>query len=229
MRASPLLATLAALFASGGTAAQQAAAAHAVVTPGTFAIRGSEVAVERGEFTVQTRRTAGGDGQSLTLRFVRFRSTAAAPRPPIVFLAGGPGDGATRALAGMPLALLAELRAVADVIAFDQRGTGTSDPLDPFCPPLPATPPDRPGDPGRLTSAIRQQLESCLPGAARRGIDVHGFTTEESADDLEALRLVLGAPALQLLAGSYGTHLALATARRHPASISAMVLNTKPS
>lgn len=56
------------------------------------------------------------------------------------------------------------------------------------------------------------------------GINVHGLTTPQNAGDVEALRGVLGAPSLQLLAGSYGTQLALALARRHPASVAAMAL-----
>ena len=55
-------------------------------------------------------------------------------------------------------------------------------------------------------------------------MDVSGLTTAESADDLEALRLGLGVPRIALLAGSYGTHLALAAMRRHPGSIARVAL-----
>jgi pimeloyl-ACP methyl ester carboxylesterase len=91
-----------------------------------FAIGGGEsVPSERGEFSAPWRRGDAG-GKSITLRYVRFRTTAAQPSAPIVFLAGGPGDAATRAFAGMPRAILESLTAIGDVIAFDQRGTGTS-------------------------------------------------------------------------------------------------------
>jgi hypothetical protein len=43
-----------------------------------------------------------------------------------------------------------------------------------------------------------------------RATSISAFTAEESADDVEALRLGLGAPQITLLAGSYGSHLALA-------------------
>ena len=87
----------------------------------------------------------------MTLRYVRFASTSARPGPPLVFLAGGPGDAATRAFRGMPREMLDRLRAVADVIAFDQRGTGTSEPAA-VCPPGPPAPLDRPLDPAALVA-----------------------------------------------------------------------------
>jgi pimeloyl-ACP methyl ester carboxylesterase len=75
-----------------------------------------------------------------------------------------------------------------------------------------------------MLAAHRTRVQSCLDSAARRGGIVAGLTTEESADDLEALRRAIGAAKLSLLAGSYGTHLALAAARRHPALVERMVL-----
>jgi pimeloyl-ACP methyl ester carboxylesterase len=190
----------------------------------TFAIGGGErVPAEFGEFTVTAvRRDA--TSPRITLRYVRFRSTAAQPKPPIVFLAGGPGDAATRAFQAMPSTVLHSLRAIADVIAFDQRGTGTSDPRNAVCPPGAMLRLDAPLDPAIYTASFRERLRVCLPTLEAAGIRVAGFTTEESADDLEDLRKALGANTMMLLAGSYGTHLALAAARRHPNSISAMAL-----
>ena len=49
-----------------------------------------------------------------------------------------------------------------------------------------------------------------------RDIDPWAFTTEQSADDLEALRVGLGAKQLVLWGSSYGTHLAQTMIRRHP-------------
>ena len=205
-------------------AAQRAPTAGAVVvTPGTFVVGGDTIAVEEGRLVVPARH-ALPDGATLTLAFVRFPSTAAAPGAPIVFLAGGPGDAATRALGGMPPALLARLRAIGDVVAFDQRGTGRSEPRGLACAPGAPTPRDRPGDPHAQLLALRARLAACLDAARGAGVDVGALTTAESADDLEALRRALGAPRLALFAGSYGTHLALSAVRRHPALVSRMAL-----
>jgi pimeloyl-ACP methyl ester carboxylesterase len=189
-----------------------------------FAIAGGEsIPAERGSFAVPKNRATAARRETMTLRYVRFPSTAAQPGPPIVFLAGGPGDAATRAFRGMPRDMLDRLRAVADVIAFDQRGTGTSDPAA-VCPPGAPAPLDRPLDPVALVDALRARLTACLSSLTAAGIDVGGLTTGESADDVDDLRAALGAPQVMLLAGSYGTHLAFAVARRHPAAVARMVL-----
>ena len=217
---------LAALAAHAGVAwlAPRAEARQTTAAQATFAVGGGErLPAEFGEFTVPAVRHDPASAR-ITLRYVRFRSTAGQPKPPIVFLAGGPGDAATRAFQGMPPAVLKSLRAVADVIAFDQRGTGTSEPQNPLCPPGATLPLDRPLDPQAYTMSIRERLSACLPRLEAVGIRIAGFTTEESADDIEDLKTALGSKQIMLLAGSYGTHLALATARRHPASISAMAL-----
>ncbi|NWO96157.1 alpha/beta hydrolase, partial [Escherichia coli] len=64
--------------------------------------------------------------RKIKLGYVRFRSTAARPGPPIIYLAGGPGGEGSGAATGPRFPIFMALRAVADVIAFDQRGTGLS-------------------------------------------------------------------------------------------------------
>lgn len=185
----------------------------------TFAIGGGQsVAAEAGAFSVPFVRSQA-DSPAITLRFVRFRSTSATPGPPIVFLAGGPGDAATRAFHGMPRAVLESLTALGDVIAFDQRGTGTSEPSNVLCAPRGGAPLDAPFDPAQFVDVMGAQLTSCLDRTP-----VAGFTTVESADDVAALAKAIGAPQVFLLAGSYGTHLALAVARQHPGHVAGMAL-----
>jgi len=192
-------------------------------TAGTFVVRGTSVSVDEGAFRVPAVR-GGTTGDSLTLRLVRFRSTATRPGAPIVFLAGGPGDAATRAFGGMPMEFLNELRAIADVIALDQRGTGRSEPLRPLCAPGASLPLDQPANPTQMLALLRARVAECFARADAATFHVNGLTTAESADDLEALRKALGVPHVSVLAGSYGTHLALATTMRHPTLIDRMVL-----
>ncbi|MCC7001865.1 MAG: alpha/beta fold hydrolase [Gemmatimonadaceae bacterium] len=188
-----------------------------------FSVSGQPVDAERGVLRVPAVR-AQPTTDSLTLRYARFKSTASEPGAPIVFLAGGPGDAATRAFAGMPIALLDRLRALGDVIAFDQRGTGESEPLRPLCPPGAPRPLDRATAPDDLLDDLRARVRACLLRADSLRVPVAGLTTAESADDLEALRRALGVDRLNLLAGSYGTHLALAAVARHPTLVDRMVL-----
>src|SRR4029079_16768470 len=98
--------------------------------------------------------------------------------------------------------MLDRLRALADVIAFDQRGTGMSDPAA-ICPPGPPAPLDRRLDPVTLVATIKARLTACLAGLAASGVDVGGLTTEESADDVDDLREALRAREPLLLAGRY--------------------------
>jgi pimeloyl-ACP methyl ester carboxylesterase len=183
---------------------------------------GDEMPAEHGAIRVPANRARAESG-TIQLRYVRFRSSAQKPGAPIVFLAGGPGDAATRAFAGMPRAFLEMLLETADVIAFDQRGTGTSEPRA-VCAPAAIGALEAPSDPARMIAVQRERLRACLDAHAKAGTDVKGLTTEESADDVEALRAALGAERVSLLAGSYGTHLALAVARRHPKSVERMAL-----
>ncbi len=201
----------------------RASEAQQDTTAGSFSVSGQPVHVERGILRVPAVRGRRAT-DSLALRYVRFPSTAVAPGDPIVFLAGGPGDAATRAFAGMPLDLLNRMRALGDVIAFDQRGTGTSEPLRPLCPPGAPLPLDRAAAPGEWLHLLRARVQACIARADSNGVPVAGLTTAESADDLEALRRALGAARLNLLAGSYGTHLALAAVARHPGLVGRMVL-----
>jgi pimeloyl-ACP methyl ester carboxylesterase len=124
----------------------------------------------------------------------------------------------------VPLSLLNEMRAVADVIALDQRGTGASEPRDVTCRSEKPLPLDQPGDPTSFASIFRERMRECADVLQRKGTDLAAFTTEENAADVEALRIALGAKKLTLLAGSYGSHLALAVIRRHSDRLERAVL-----
>lgn len=225
------LALTAALLGVLGAASARAQSAPSVVTARgdslssdsiTFALRDGARAGTITALRVPERRAAR-DARRITIRWIRFASTAAAPSAPIVFLAGGPGDAATRAFATMPTAFLDSLRAVGDVIAFDQRATGRSEPLLP-CGVDGQLPLDRVLTASARDSVALEVAQRCVAAIRARGVDVAGYTTAESVEDLESLRIALGVPALSLLGGSYGTHLGLAFARRYPARASRVVL-----
>jgi pimeloyl-ACP methyl ester carboxylesterase len=110
------------------------------------------------------------------------------------------------------------LREVADVIAFDQRGTGFSNHI-PLCTADRRLDPDEVLSEATLTAYHAETLRACLSRWRAAGVAVGGYTTEQSADDLEDLRRALGAPRIDLWGISYGTHLAFAAMRRHPDSI----------
>lgn len=160
----------------------------------------------------------------IELAFVRFKSTAKNPGPPIVYLAGGPGGSGTGAATGTRFPLFMALREIADVIAFDQRGTGYSKPnLGCY---------ERLGIPLDVASSREVVLKQMSENGERcasywrdlQRVDLNGYNSNESADDLEDLRKALGAPKISLWTISYGTHLAFATMRRHPKNIHRVML-----
>jgi pimeloyl-ACP methyl ester carboxylesterase len=129
----------------------------------------------------------------------------------IVLLAGGPGQPALPAFEGFlaPLAHDPALRGY-ELVAFDQRGTGQSGGLR--CPG---------GD--EAPRGLTPYFGVCGAAlGATRGF----YTSQESVEDLNALREALGGTPLSLYAVSYGTRVAGMYAREHPQGVARMVLDS---
>src|SRR5215218_2854327 len=160
----------------------------------------------------------------IELAFVRFKSTAKNPGPPIVYLAGGPGGSGIGTATGSRFPLFMALREIGDVIAFDQRGTAYSKPnlgcYERLSLPLDVAPPRE-----AVVKELRKNARDCIfYWRDVQRVDLTAYNTNESADDLEDLRKALGANQISLWTISYGTHLAFATMRRHPKSIHRAIL-----
>ncbi len=140
------------------------------------------------------------------------RAPASAPRVGvIVLLAGGPGQPALPAFESLlaPLAREPALRGF-ELVAFDQRGTGQSEGLQ--CPEL-----------GNPKGGLPAYLGAC--GTALGPTRAY-YTSQESVEDLNALRQALGGTPLSLLAVSYGTRVAGMYAREYPQGVARMVLDS---
>ena len=183
---------------------------------------GSQLAAERGTFSVPEDR-ADPRSRRIDIGFIRFKSTNPNPGAPIVYLAGGPGGSAIGAASSARQPIFLALRAVGDVIALEQRGVGPSNHI-PECTAERRLDPSQSLTEATLTAYYRQTLARCVQQWRQAGVAVHGYTTEQSADDIEALRRALSARKLDLWGISYGTHLAMATMRRHPKSIGRVAL-----
>ena len=156
------------------------------------------------------------DGRTIDLRIVVIPAADAANRADdaVVVLAGGPGQAATdflgRAAAG------ANTRR--DHIYADQRGTGGSNGL--VCRFY--------GPPSDVPSYFTGFLPLDKVRACRRDLerqsDLAQYTTAASVADLEAIRVALGYPRLNLRGGSYGTRLAMEYVRRHPERVRTVTL-----
>ena len=180
---------------------------------------GQETDAERGFFEVPEDRRLPGS-RRIRLGYVRFPSTSPNPGPPIVYLAGGPGGSGVRTAMGPRFPIFMALRAVADVIAFDQRGTG----LSAHIPDRANTTPFPAMTHAGVTAWYREEMQKAWVDWTRAGIAMTGYNTEQNADDIEDLRRHLGVDKVNLWGISYGTHLALSVLKRHPDSIGRVAL-----
>lgn len=144
----------------------------------------------------------------------------------LVFNPGGPGVPAVDFLRSVASTLPDGLRDRFDLVAFDPRGVGGSQPvqctasLDPFFdqPFEPATPAER----SALVAAATAVAQQC---AARNGDFLAHIGTADAVRDLERLRLALGDDTLSYVGYSYGTYLGAAYAQAHPDRVRAVVLD----
>ncbi|HEY0157760.1 MAG TPA: alpha/beta hydrolase [Thermoanaerobaculia bacterium] len=182
---------------------------------------GTVVAAELGEFQVPENRTKPGS-RLIPIRFVRFKSTAAKPGAPIVYLAGGPGGSGIGAATTNRFGMFMALREFGDVIAYDQRGTNLSG-AKLTCTEEFVSNPGKPLDRAGIAPMV-DAMRRCAERVRAEGVDLTGYNTVESAADLNDLRAALGAPKLVLWGISYGAHLAIATLRNHPEAVERVIL-----
>jgi pimeloyl-ACP methyl ester carboxylesterase len=150
-------------------------------------------------------------GGTIGLRIARLQSSGGAARSAVIALAGGPGQPALP-FASFFAQVMAPALSARDLVTFDQRGTGESDPL--HCASL--------GGVGSL-AALARALSAC---ANQLGSARGAFTTAESVADIEAIREALGYEKLVLYGTSYGTKVALEYAERYPQYVEALVLDS---
>ncbi|NJM54365.1 MAG: alpha/beta fold hydrolase [Blastocatellia bacterium] len=201
----------------------QSKAGELKVEPFIFeAGNGSKIEAERGFVSVPENRQKP-NSRLIEIGFVRFKSTSPNPKSPVVYLAGGPGSSGIGTARGSRFPLFMAMREVADVIALDQRGVGQSKPnlncKETINYPLEETP-NREG----FAAHFQEKFQSCIDNFRKQDVDLSGYNTNENADDIEDLRKAIAAKQISLWAISYGTHLSLATVKRHPKSIDRMIL-----
>jgi pimeloyl-ACP methyl ester carboxylesterase len=147
---------------------------------------------------------------AVALSIERKTAGPAPSRDAVVALAGGPGQAAL-GLGEFAAQALAPALGERDLVVFDQRGTGASDPL--ACPALESF----------ATGTVAQIAEQC---ALQLGPARGAFTTAESVEDIEAIRAAAGYDKLVLYGTSYGTKVALEYAARYPQHTEALVLDS---
>ena len=145
---------------------------------------------------------------------VRRRCDTSRPsKGAFVYVEGGPGYTSTSPDSFKPLAaVLAPFLKRHEMIAISQRGTGLSSPL--FCKGL-----------QRGTVSYQRGLRQC---AKQLGPRRAGYTTAESAADIEAVRQALGLPKRKMIlyGDSYGTYLGQSYAARYGKGMRGLILSS---
>lgn len=155
------------------------------------------------------------DGRPVRLRVVMLRA-----RPdrrsarPVIYIPGGPGDSAGLSASGLVAWRRFQQRAgwPADLVLFDPRGTGESQPR-------PACPVRRDGAHG-----ARRQAVTCYQALGERTADALGPTAQ--IHDIVTLIDALDVDSATLWAVSYGTRIARGVAADAPQIIRALVLDS---
>ncbi len=162
----------------------------------------------------EDRESRTGRKIALNIAIIPARARAR-ESDPVVVLAGGPGQGAV-SLASQVMPLFARLNDARDILLVDQRGTGSSNPLD--C---------EEEEPQALQALFEetlpeQMLAKCLE---KLDADPRQYVTSIAVEDLDEVRAALGYEKVNLWGGSYGTRVALEYVRRHGDRVRSMVLD----
>lgn len=148
-----------------------------------------------------------------------------APRDAVLFMTGGPGLSSTLNVPTSRDVIFTEDR---DYVVLEQRGAPNADPAL-ACPEM--APPKSEIAAGRLkgapsAKALAAAARSCRNRLVTEGADLAGYTSAETAADIEDLRKALGYEQWDLYGISYSTRLMLTVARDYPERVRSMVLDS---
>lgn len=157
------------------------------------------------------------NSRTLDVYLTRIPAIQDDQKPPVFFIAGGPGQ-ASSELVAMFRHQFSHLLVDHDFVFVDQRGTGKSNPLD--C------------DIDLLEHADKtlKTLEGLALEKQRECLktydgDLTRYTTPYAVQDLEAVRKHLGYDKIFLWGGSYGTRVIIEYLRSFPSSIAGAILD----
>jgi len=155
--------------------------------------------------TVPMDRSGATPG-TFDLAVRRKPATSGSATGTIVALTGGPGGAAIPALASFAERLSA-VHATRDLVVFDVRGVGLSSPVSCGLPSL------------ATFDAVRRCADALGPVRAF-------FHSRDTADDLESVRIAVGADRIALSAVSYGAVAAYDYAVRYPSHVEMIILDS---
>ncbi len=145
---------------------------------------------------------------------------------PVILLSGGPGE---KVVANAPAIaqILASVYQHRDLIIFDQRGVGLSEPaLE--CPEWEKVNFELldEADPDAALRISFEAIMACRDRLVSEGRNLSAYNTAQNAADVNAIRIALGYDRVNLYGGSYGSLVAQATMRDYPEIIRSVVMNS---
>lgn len=171
-----------------------------------------------------------------TYRIRVARIEARGPRIGVLsYNTGGPGGAALDALGNLYSALPRDVRQGFDIVAFDPRGVGYSQPRLAECEvDSPEPPRTGPVDAGEFAEAYARAWEPAMVDCLERNADhANNLGTWQVVRDLDALREALGEERISFWGMSYGTTVGRVYAQTFPTRVRALLLdgaiNSTPS
>jgi pimeloyl-ACP methyl ester carboxylesterase len=158
---------------------------------------------------------SGIEPGEIELRVAVVPALNLSPQPdPLVPIAGGPGQGSVQFYTAYS-SVFEAVRRNRDILLIDQRGTGKSATMD--C--------EYDDDIIEGEYSIELTIKYTQLCLDELPYDARFFTTSVAVTDMEAVRVALGYPALNLYGISYGTRVAQHFARRYPDSTRTIIID----
>lgn len=184
-----------------------------------------DLAVECG-FVVVPEDHNNPAGPTIRIAIAVFEDQGEQHQPdPVMVLSGGPGEKAAHNAPAWAR-IFAPIHPNRDLIVFDQRGVGLSEPaLE--CPEFVQALfglLDEP-DPEVALETQFDALMACRDRLVSEGHNLSAYNTVQNAADVNAIRIALAYDQVNLYGGSYGSVLAQATMRDHPEGIRSVAIS----
>jgi len=165
-------------------------------------------------------------GRTVALPVLVLKCRSKDPRPdPVLYLEGGPGGPSVAYYEDWLGSPILDRR---DLVLFDQRGVGESEPSL-ACPEVRTARLEaetKSADPEEARRILVASAASCAARLRGAGIDLSSYNTAESARDLADLRRLMGLSQWNLYGISYGTRLALRLLHEDPGGVRSAVLDS---
>jgi len=193
----------------------------------TFEVPASaEDAVECG-FVIVPEDHSNPDGPTIRIAVAVIKDQSEDHKSdPVMLLSGGPGEKTVHNAPAMAQGLV-PIHPNRDLIVFDQRGVGLSEPaLE--CPEFMQALLDLMDEPDPDV-ALQTQFDAvmaCRDRLVSEGHNLSAYNTTQNAADVNSIRIALGYDQVNLYGGSYGSLLAQATMRDYPEGIRSVVLTS---